>query len=90
MSNGTRFTARAGKGNWKALRRLEKTSKVDGDYEREVGLTLSQTTTKFQNPIILTSAGVSPPQAAVSFIATTYIVCSIVSMVNKHATKRKA
>lgn len=46
--------------------------------------------TKFQNPIILKSAGESPNHAFVSFIATTYIVCSTASIVMKEQMKRKA
>ena len=52
--------------------------------------TLSHTTIRFQNPIMLSSATLSPPQARVSLMATTYMKCRISSIVNSVPTKRVA
>lgn len=60
-----------------------------GEGEGEV--TLSHTTMRFQNPIMLNSNGVSPihaPRRLSSLIATTYIVCSTNSIVRRHETHR--
>ena len=53
-----------------------------------MGLTFSQTTIKFQKPIMHNSAAVVPAQALVSLMATTYMKCRMNSRVKMHAINR--